>query len=114
MNTLGTCSATNFKLKCNFCTIYDISAFFLFFIVKQAHQMSFEGFRRYMDSSECLLFDNKYDHVYQDMTHPLTDYFISSSHNTYLISDQLWGPSDLWGYIRYFFQFLNPLHLKHV
>nr|XP_025139112.1 1-phosphatidylinositol 4,5-bisphosphate phosphodiesterase zeta-1 isoform X1 [Bubalus bubalis] len=67
--------------------------------VKQAHQMSFEGFRRYMDSSECLLFDNKYDHVYQDMTHPLTDYFISSSHNTYLISDQLWGPSDLWGYI---------------
>ena len=76
--------------------------------------MSFEGFRRYMDSSECLLFDNKYDHVYQDMTHPLTDYFISSSHNTYLISDQLWGPSDLWGYIRYFFRFLNPLHLKHV
>ncbi|XP_059742130.1 1-phosphatidylinositol 4,5-bisphosphate phosphodiesterase zeta-1 isoform X2 [Bos javanicus] len=67
--------------------------------VKQAHQMSFEGFRRYMDSSECLLFDNKCDHVYQDMTHPLTDYFISSSHNTYLISDQLWGPSDLWGYI---------------
>lgn len=67
-----------------------------------------------MDSSECLLFDNKYDHVYQDMTHPLTDYFISSSHNTYLISDQLWGPSDLWGYIRYFFRFLNPLHLKHV
>ncbi|XP_060980111.1 1-phosphatidylinositol 4,5-bisphosphate phosphodiesterase zeta-1 [Dama dama] len=67
--------------------------------VKQAHQMSFEGFRRYMDSSECLIFNNEYGHVYQDMTHPLTDYFISSSHNTYLISDQLWGPSDLWGYV---------------
>eukprot|EP00069_Balaena_mysticetus_P002077 bmy_15743T0 len=67
--------------------------------VKQAHQMSFEGFTRYMDSSECLLFNNKYESVYQDMTHPLSDYFISSSHNTYLISDQLVGPSDLWGYV---------------
>uniref|UniRef100_A0A8C3X1W1 Phosphoinositide phospholipase C n=1 Tax=Catagonus wagneri TaxID=51154 RepID=A0A8C3X1W1_9CETA len=67
--------------------------------VKQAHQMSFEGFTRYMDSSECLLFNNKYRTVYQDMTHPLSDYFISSSHNTYLISDQIMGPSDLWGYV---------------
>ncbi|XP_057557632.1 1-phosphatidylinositol 4,5-bisphosphate phosphodiesterase zeta-1 [Hippopotamus amphibius kiboko] len=67
--------------------------------VKQAHQMSFEGFTRYMGSSECLLFNNKYESVYQDMTHPLSDYFISSSHNTYLISDQLVGPSDLWGYV---------------
>uniref|UniRef100_A0A8C0CTS4 Phosphoinositide phospholipase C n=1 Tax=Balaenoptera musculus TaxID=9771 RepID=A0A8C0CTS4_BALMU len=67
--------------------------------VKQAHQMSFEGFTRYMNSSECLLFNNKYESVYQDMTHPLSDYFISSSHNTYLISDQLVGPSDLWGYV---------------
>ncbi|XP_058937561.1 1-phosphatidylinositol 4,5-bisphosphate phosphodiesterase zeta-1 [Kogia breviceps] len=67
--------------------------------VKRAHQISFEGFTRYMDSSECLLFNNKYESVYQDMTHPLSDYFISSSHNTYLISDQLVGPSDLWGYV---------------
>ncbi|KAF5912542.1 hypothetical protein HPG69_004213 [Diceros bicornis minor] len=67
--------------------------------VKQAHQMSFEGFTRYMDSSECLLFNNKCESVYQDMSHPLNDYFISSSHNTYLISDQLVGPSDLWGYV---------------
>lgn len=90
-------------MRCNLYTTNDISAFFLFiFIVKQAHQMSFEGFRRYMDSSECLLFNNKYESVYQDMTHPLSDYFISSSHNTYLISDQLVGPSDLWGYVRYF------------
>ncbi|XP_039104932.1 1-phosphatidylinositol 4,5-bisphosphate phosphodiesterase zeta-1 isoform X2 [Hyaena hyaena] len=67
--------------------------------VKRAHQMSFEGFIRYMGSSECLIFKPDCRRVYQDMTHPLNDYFISSSHNTYLISDQLLGPSDLWGYV---------------
>uniref|UniRef100_A0A2I2YJU4 Phosphoinositide phospholipase C n=2 Tax=Gorilla gorilla gorilla TaxID=9595 RepID=A0A2I2YJU4_GORGO len=67
--------------------------------VRKAHQMSLEGFTRYMDSRECLLFKNECRKVYQDMTHPLNDYFISSSHNTYLVSDQLVGPSDLWGYV---------------
>ncbi|XP_054229732.1 1-phosphatidylinositol 4,5-bisphosphate phosphodiesterase zeta-1 isoform X11 [Homo sapiens] len=67
--------------------------------VRKAHQMSLEGFTRYMDSRECLLFKNECRKVYQDMTHPLNDYFISSSHNTYLVSDQLLGPSDLWGYV---------------
>ncbi|XP_023081959.1 1-phosphatidylinositol 4,5-bisphosphate phosphodiesterase zeta-1 isoform X1 [Piliocolobus tephrosceles] len=67
--------------------------------VRKARQMSFEGFARYMDSRECLLFKNECRKVYQDMTHPLNDYFISSSHNTYLVSDQLVGPSDLWGYV---------------
>ncbi|XP_027630245.1 1-phosphatidylinositol 4,5-bisphosphate phosphodiesterase zeta-1 isoform X2 [Tupaia chinensis] len=67
--------------------------------VKRARQMSFEGFTRYMDSAECLLFKHECQKVYQDMTHPLSDYFISTSHNTYLISDQLVGPSDLWGYV---------------
>ncbi|XP_024431685.2 1-phosphatidylinositol 4,5-bisphosphate phosphodiesterase zeta-1 [Desmodus rotundus] len=67
--------------------------------VKQAHQMSFEGFTRYLCSSDCLLFNNEFGKVYQDMHHPLKDYFISSSHNTYLVSDQLVGPSDIWGYV---------------
>uniref|UniRef100_A0A4X2LBL3 Phosphoinositide phospholipase C n=1 Tax=Vombatus ursinus TaxID=29139 RepID=A0A4X2LBL3_VOMUR len=66
--------------------------------VKKQHQMTIEGFLRYMNSNDCLLFKKDCTHVYQDMTRPLSDYFISSSHNTYLISGQLIGPSDLWGY----------------
>uniref|UniRef100_H0WL52 Phosphoinositide phospholipase C n=1 Tax=Otolemur garnettii TaxID=30611 RepID=H0WL52_OTOGA len=67
--------------------------------VRKARQMSLEGFTRYMGSPECLLFKPECKKVYQDMTHPLNDYFISTSHNTYLVSDQLVGPSDLWGYV---------------
>ncbi|XP_030110971.1 1-phosphatidylinositol 4,5-bisphosphate phosphodiesterase zeta-1 isoform X5 [Mus musculus] len=67
--------------------------------VKGERQMSIEGFARYMFSSECLLFKENCKTVYQDMNHPLSDYFISSSHNTYLISDQILGPSDIWGYV---------------
>lgn len=74
--------------------------------------MSFEGFSRFLCSSECLLFSKEFNNIYQDMHHPLNEYFISSSHNTYLISDQLVGPSDIWGYERYLFRSLNLLHFK--
>ncbi|NP_001268572.1 1-phosphatidylinositol 4,5-bisphosphate phosphodiesterase zeta-1 [Mesocricetus auratus] len=67
--------------------------------VKNKGQISFEGFSRYMFSPDCLVFKEKCRTVYQDMNQPLNDYFISSSHNTYLISDQLVGPSDIWGYV---------------
>ncbi|NWU80665.1 PLCZ1 phosphodiesterase, partial [Onychorhynchus coronatus] len=66
--------------------------------VRKKKQMSFEGFVRYMSSEECSIFKSQHKTIYQDMTHPLCDYFISSSHNTYLIADQLMGPSHLWGY----------------
>ncbi|NWW91321.1 PLCZ1 phosphodiesterase, partial [Rhynochetos jubatus] len=66
--------------------------------VRKRRQMSFEGFIRYMSSEDCSVFKSNHKTVYQDMNHPLCDYFISSSHNTYLISDQLVGPSHLWGY----------------
>ncbi|XP_054845106.1 1-phosphatidylinositol 4,5-bisphosphate phosphodiesterase zeta-1-like [Eublepharis macularius] len=65
---------------------------------KNKKEMSFEGFIRYLLSEECSLFKVLHKKVYQDMSYPMCDYFISSSHNTYLISDQLVGPSHLWGY----------------
>ncbi|NXF33969.1 PLCZ1 phosphodiesterase, partial [Nyctibius bracteatus] len=66
--------------------------------VRKKRQMSFEGFIRYMSSEDCSIFKNEHRTVYQNMNYPLCDYFISSSHNTYLIADQLIGPSHLWGY----------------
>ncbi|NWY73577.1 PLCZ1 phosphodiesterase, partial [Erithacus rubecula] len=66
--------------------------------VRKKRQLSFEGFVRYMNSEECSVFKFQHKAVYQDMTLPLCDYYISSSHNTYLLSDQLMGPSHLWGY----------------
>ncbi|XP_069705945.1 1-phosphatidylinositol 4,5-bisphosphate phosphodiesterase zeta-1 [Phaenicophaeus curvirostris] len=66
--------------------------------VRKRKQMSLEGFIRYMSSEDCSIFRKDHKTIYQDMNHPLCDYFISSSHNTYLVSDQLIGPSDLWGY----------------
>ncbi|NWT50071.1 PLCZ1 phosphodiesterase, partial [Erythrocercus mccallii] len=66
--------------------------------VRTKRMMSFEGFVRYMNSEECSIFKSQHRTIYQDMNQPLCDYFISSSHNTYLIADQLMGPSHLWGY----------------
>ncbi|XP_008499392.1 1-phosphatidylinositol 4,5-bisphosphate phosphodiesterase zeta-1 [Calypte anna] len=67
--------------------------------VKKRRQLSFEGFIRYMSSEDCSILKRAHKTIYQDMNHPLCDYFISSSHNTYLISDQLIGPSHIDGYI---------------
>ncbi|KAK5855253.1 hypothetical protein PBY51_005373 [Eleginops maclovinus] len=67
---------------------------------RQQGYLSLDGFTSYLTSAECHLFDREHDGVCQDMTQPLSHYYISSSHNTYLIEDQFRGPSDISGYIR--------------
>uniref|UniRef100_A0A672ID13 Phosphoinositide phospholipase C n=1 Tax=Salarias fasciatus TaxID=181472 RepID=A0A672ID13_SALFA len=66
---------------------------------KKSRSMTFEGFLRYMESKDCSVFDPSHSSVYQDMDQPLSSYFISSSHNTYLTGDQLVGKSHLDAYV---------------
>ncbi|KAK1807005.1 hypothetical protein P4O66_004836, partial [Electrophorus voltai] len=68
---------------------------------KQKKQMSRDGFLRYLTSAEGTVFNPAHKEVYQDMRQPLNNYFISSSHNTYLMEDQLKGPSSTEAYISY-------------
>ncbi|XP_033833374.1 1-phosphatidylinositol 4,5-bisphosphate phosphodiesterase delta-4 [Periophthalmus magnuspinnatus] len=67
---------------------------------KQMKAMSFDGFLMYLGSAEGNIFDPKRRGMYQDMGQPLNYYYISSSHNTYLMEDQLRGHSSVEGYIR--------------
>lgn len=67
---------------------------------RQQGYLTLDGFTSYLTSAECQLFDREHHTVCQDMTQPLSHYYICSSHNTYLIEDQIRGPSDISGYIR--------------
>ncbi|CAI9533397.1 unnamed protein product [Staurois parvus] len=70
------------------------------FVAKKLHALSIDGFLIYLLSLEGSIFNVSHTPLYQDMTQPLCNYFISSSHNTYLMEDQLRGQSSVEGYIR--------------
>ncbi|XP_061112281.1 1-phosphatidylinositol 4,5-bisphosphate phosphodiesterase delta-1b isoform X2 [Conger conger] len=67
---------------------------------KEKQHMTQDGFLMYLHHEEGLLLKPSHKGMYQDMTQPLNHYFISSSHNTYLMEDQLKGPSSTEAYIR--------------
>uniref|UniRef100_A0A673FVU9 Phosphoinositide phospholipase C n=1 Tax=Sinocyclocheilus rhinocerous TaxID=307959 RepID=A0A673FVU9_9TELE len=67
---------------------------------KAKQQMTKDGFLMYLHQPEGLISNLAHENVYQDMNQPLNHYFISSSHNTYLLEDQLKGPSSTEAYIK--------------
>ncbi|XP_033487378.1 1-phosphatidylinositol 4,5-bisphosphate phosphodiesterase eta-1 [Epinephelus lanceolatus] len=56
---------------------------------KQRGVLGIEGFTSFMRSPTCDIFNPLHHEVNQDMDQPLCNYFIASSHNTYLTGDQL-------------------------
>ena len=62
--------------------------------------MQMDHFSAFLISSRNHIFKKSQTEVSQDMSQPLTNYFINSSHNTYLLGDQLTGESSVEGYIR--------------
>ncbi|XP_005994279.1 1-phosphatidylinositol 4,5-bisphosphate phosphodiesterase delta-1 isoform X2 [Latimeria chalumnae] len=67
---------------------------------KNQNLMTQDGFLMYLLSSEGNIFNPAWAKVCQDMSQPLSHYYISSSHNTYLLEDQLKGPSSTEAYIK--------------
>jgi Ca2+-binding EF-hand superfamily protein len=67
---------------------------------KNKNLLSLDGFTQYMLSHDNDIFKREHRQIYQDMSRPLSHYFIASSHNTYLEADQISGPSSIDCYIR--------------
>ena len=62
--------------------------------------MTIDGFTDFLISPDNASFSKQNDSIWQDMTRPISEYFISTSHNTYLVGHQLVGVSTIEGYIR--------------
>lgn len=69
-------------------------------LLPNAHAWSLSSFTAFLFSGDNSVFSPTDSSVTHDMTRPLAEYFISSSHNTYLIGHQLVGDSTVEGYIR--------------
>ncbi|KAG2006701.1 phosphoinositide-specific phospholipase C [Coprinopsis cinerea AmutBmut pab1-1] len=107
------------KLKGRTLDVFDFSTFEIFMREKQQSElttdelkglfskytgsqstMSLDSFTTFLLSPDNSAFLDQHLKIYHDMTRPLPEYFISSSHNTYLVGHQLVGDSTIEGYIR--------------
>ncbi|KAI9891644.1 MAG: hypothetical protein M1814_002579 [Vezdaea aestivalis] len=64
-------------------------------LLPDKNEVDFEDFLAYASSAA---FDALAPPTAQDTSHPLSDYFVSSSHNTYLTGHQLYGDASVEGY----------------
>lgn len=67
---------------------------------KQQDLMMLDGFMMYLLSAAGDILNQEHTKVHQDMSQPLSHYFISSSHNTYLTRNQIGGSSSTEAYVR--------------
>ncbi|KOC61102.1 1-phosphatidylinositol 4,5-bisphosphate phosphodiesterase gamma-1 [Habropoda laboriosa] len=67
--------------------------------VQEPH-FTFSEFIDFLFSKQNSVWDSKYSRIYQDMSKPLAHYWIASSHNTYLMGDQISSESSCQAYIR--------------
>jgi len=68
-------------------------------LFKQEKKFTFQVFLQYIFSSANGILNSSHQSACQDMSQPMSHYFINSSHNTYLTSDQLKGASSVDAYI---------------
>eukprot|EP01135_Chromosphaera_perkinsii_P002127 Nk52_evm61s217 gene=Nk52_evmTU61s217 len=61
--------------------------------------LNLNGFIKYLQSRDNDIFNPIHRSVYQDMSQPLSHYYLASSHNTYLTGDQLSSQSSVEMYI---------------
>ncbi|KAF9348807.1 Phospholipase C [Mortierella sp. AD094] len=67
---------------------------------KTLEKFTVDSLTSFLLSVDNSIISPRHMHVHQDMTQTLSNYYISSSHNTYLLGHQLTGISSIEGYIR--------------
>ena len=82
--------------------VQEIAEFFLEEKLVVNRPIPLYTFSNYIVSQINGIFDLKKKDEYQDMNHPLTDYYINTSHNTYLEGHQLYGESSTNAYAAVF------------